>query len=310
MPGVNIHQHGASVRGYQDLVRRVEADGYDRIWVGEVNDVDAVSSATLAATATQTAHVAAFLNAFTRAPTTLAMTAATLANLAPGRIEIALGVGSPMLVERWNGIPHRRLHLRLRDVLRFLRAALEGARVRAHFDTFESEGFALGAPPDEPPALLVAATGPRAIELGCRDGDGVVLNWITVDDLERIPELPDDRRRVSLMVPICPTPSREAMEQTMRPVLATYLRVPAYAGQQRRLGRAAELEQLWAADGGEARATAVPASLLDEMIVWGDPAECRRQLLEIEATAGLRAVATVFPPRGRTFADVALGGAG
>src|SRR5579863_659933 len=177
MPAIHIPQDAESLPDYVRLARRLEAGGYDRIWVGEVNDVDAVSAATLAATGTERAQIALFCNVFTRAPTTLAMTASTLAQLAPGRTQIVLGVGSPLFVERWNGIPYRSLHERLRDTLRFLRLALAEGRVNEQFPTIPGAGFVIGSRPDPPPPILLAACGPRALALAAHEADGVVLNW-------------------------------------------------------------------------------------------------------------------------------------
>jgi probable F420-dependent oxidoreductase len=307
VPGIHIPQEADTLPDYRDLVARLEADGYGCFWIGEVDSIDAVTAATLAALGSGRATVSLFLNTFTRAPTTLAMTASTLAHLAPGRAEVALGVGSPMFVEQWNGIPYRGLHARLRDTLRFVRAALAGERVEGPFESFETHGFALGTSPDPPPALLVAATGPRALRLAVEEADGVVLNWITPDDVARTGIL-EQCDAVSLVVPVCPTEEHERMDRRMRPVATTYLGVKGYADQQRRLGHADLLEPMWAAqaagdrDGAKA---AFPAALLDELVVWGSPAECRARLDEIEHATGARVLATVFPPRRvHTFAEV------
>jgi probable F420-dependent oxidoreductase len=287
---------------------QVESSGFDRLWVGEINDVDAVTAATLAAVGTELASIGVFFNAFTRAPSTLAMTASTLAQLAPGRVEVVLGVGSPLFVESWNGIPYRRLHARLKDILRFLKLALAGETVGGRFETFETNGFILGSRPDPPPALLLAATGPRALALAADEADGVVLTWMSPEDVGRIEELPPDPRRVSLVVSTCPTGDREVMDRRMRSIVSTYLNVPAYAAQQRRLGRAGALEKMWGAwaagDRTGAR-TALPSAVLDELVIWGTPAACRSRLEEIERETGTRVIATVFPPAGTTFAEVA-----
>jgi probable F420-dependent oxidoreductase len=292
-----------------ELVGALEAGGFDGLWIGEVNGIDAVSAAALTAAGTTSAAVGALLNTFTRAPTTLAMTASTLGYLAPGRAHVVLGVASPLLVERWNGIPYRRTHERLRDVLRFLRAALEGGRVTGDYTTFATDGFALPDPPDPPPSILVAACGPRALELAAREADGVVLNWVAPDDVDRIEPLPVDRGRVSISVAVCPTPDRSTMEAIMRPVLADYLRAPAYAAQQQRLGRGGALEPMWrAADAGDrtgARA-AVPSSVLDDLVVWGDARSCYERIVEIEKDKGVRAITTLFLPAGADFVDAAL----
>jgi probable F420-dependent oxidoreductase len=309
MAGIHIPQNAHVLPDYQYLARRLEADGFDRIWIGELNDVDAVTAATLAALATNHARVGVFLNVFTRAPTTLAMTASTLAHLAPGRAQIVLGVGSPLFVEHWNGISYQRKHARLRDTLHFLRIALSGQRVRNRFPTITGQGFVLASPPQTPPALHVAASGPRALALGAHEADGVVLNWVTAEDLDRVQPLPTTTSAVSLVVPICPTTDRRLVDQTMRPVVASYLNVPAYAQQHRVLGRADSLEPMWRAwakgDSASAR-KALPAEIIDEFVVWGSFRHCVARLEEIEQSTGASVIATVFPPPGSAFDDVVL----
>jgi probable F420-dependent oxidoreductase len=309
MVAVHLSQDPQFVPLLPGLAGELERAGYDGIWLGEVNALEVVSGAALAASGTATADIGLLLNTFTRAPTVLAMSAWTLGHLAPGRAHIVLGVASPLLVQRWNGIAYHRLADRLADTLRFLRAALAGDRVGGEFETFDSSGFALPAPPEHPPGLLIAACGPRALELAATEADGVVLNWMSADDIDRVEPLPADRSRVSLVVPVCPTSDREQMEAVMRPVFADYLMAPAYADQQRRLGRGATLEPMWDAwtrgDRPGARA-AVPDSVLDELVVWGAPADCRRRVTQIEAAAGIRAIATYFPPPGTDLRDAAL----
>jgi hypothetical protein len=110
-------------------------------------------------------------------------------------------------------------------------------------------------------------------------------------------------------VPVCPTDDRGVMETTMRPVIADYLQAPAYAAQQRRLGRGPALEAMWkaweAGDRDGAR-SAVPSALLDELTVWGDLSTCRAHLAEIERATGGRAIATFFSPAGAPFRDTAF----
>jgi probable F420-dependent oxidoreductase len=309
MPSVYIPGDEATLGQYARIAGRLEADGFDRMWIGELNGADAVSAATLAAVGTNEAQIGVFVNVFTRAPTVLAMTAASLAQIAPGRVQLVLGVGSPLFVERWNGIPFERTFTRLRDTLRFLRQAFTGERVRGPFDSIVSSGFSLEERPASPPELLVAATGPRALELAVTEADGVALNWILPSDLDRIDPLPSERQAVTIVVSVCPTSDRTVVDDSMRAIMANYFRIPAYAAQQRRLGRADLLEPLWKAwdvgDSVAARA-ALPDVLIDEFVVWGEPHECRARLHAIERETGARVVATYFPPAGTTFEAVAL----
>jgi probable F420-dependent oxidoreductase len=309
MSGVHIPQEVETFPRYADMAGRLEASGFDRMWVGEYNQADAVSSATLAAVGTDTAQVGVFLNVFLRAPSALAMTGATLARLAPGRVQLALGVGSPLFVERWNGIPFTQTFSRLRDTLRFIRSALTGERVRDDFTTFTSAGFRLADGPEPPPELLIAATSPRSLRLAADEADGVVLNWITPAELDAVDPLPSDRRAITLITSVCPTTDFGLVDTTMRDTLANYFRIPAYADQLRRHGRADALAPMWNAwDAGDATTAraALPASLIDELVVQGDPASCRAQLDAIERETGARVVAQYFPPEGETFEDGAL----
>src|SRR3977135_195982 len=45
----------------------------------------------------------AIVNVYTRGPATLAMSAAGLAEIAPGRFVLGIGSGSDVIVESWNG---------------------------------------------------------------------------------------------------------------------------------------------------------------------------------------------------------------
>jgi alkanesulfonate monooxygenase SsuD/methylene tetrahydromethanopterin reductase-like flavin-dependent oxidoreductase (luciferase family) len=188
---------------------------------------------------------------------------------------------------------------RLRDTLRFVRRALDGVRVDGPFETFAVHGFTLGSLPTSPPALLVAACGPRALGLACDEADGVVLNWLTPPDLDLVEPLPTDRARVSLVVAVCPSRDPAEVEDVMRPIVADYLNAPAYAAQQRRLGRGDALEpmwQAWTAGDRERARQLLRREVLHDLVLSGDPAECRDRLASIERDMGVRAIATWFPP--------------
>ena len=90
---------------------------------------DAFTPLALASTWTDQLRLGtAIVSAFTRGPALLAMSAAALAEAAPGRFVLGLGAASPAIVQSWNGIDFDRPYLHTRDVLRILRVALAGGR--------------------------------------------------------------------------------------------------------------------------------------------------------------------------------------
>ncbi len=256
--------------------------------------------------ATKHAEVAAVLNVYTRAPSTLAMTAAALADLAPGRVAIILGVASPLLVARYNGMPYEQPLTRLQDVTRFLRMAMEGGRVRGEFETFTTGGYGLIDKPATPPRLYIASSGPRSMAFAAAHADGVVVNWTGPDELDRLPELPSDRSKVILQYMMCPTDDLEAIEALMRPIIADYLCAPAYAGLQRRLGRGRAFEAMWAAfeRGDRAGVHAnLPAEAIHHFVISGTPPQCRDRIAAIQREAGCRMAIALYPPPGVAFRD-------
>jgi len=81
------------------------------------------------------------------------------AELAPGRFALG-GLVVGLIVERWNATPFVEPYKRVRDTVRFLRAALTGEKVDAEYETFTVRGFRLGRRLEQPPPIYVAALRP------------------------------------------------------------------------------------------------------------------------------------------------------
>ena len=297
----------AAVGFLPPLGASLEAAGFESVWAGEVNNLEAPTQLALVGSATASIGLAAVLSVYTRAPTTLALTASTLGKAFPGRVSIALGASSPLLVETWNGIPYGRPLARVRDVLRFLRMALEGRRVDEAFATFSSRGFRLVDPAPEPPRLEVATVSPGTLRLAAKEADGVVLNWCSPADIDGVEADYPDRTRISTCVYVCPTSDAAQARALMGSLVADYLSVPAYAEFQRRMGRGPALEPMWVeqAKGNRNGALAkLPAAVFDDLVVHGPPAECRARVADYRAagvTPVLNLVTDVAP-----FEDQAL----
>lgn len=306
MPAVQLTQDAGPLGDLPQLARRLEEIGFQAAWLGEVNGSDVVVPATIVASNTTSLSVGSLFNVFTRSPTNVAMAAAGLSQLAPARTLTVLGASSPLLVERWNGIPYERPYARVRDYLRFLKDVLAGERISREFSTFRSRGFSLSDPPAVVPDVLVAAAMPRSIALGSEEADGVVLNWVAPHDLDRLQTLTGDRSRVWLSLVVCPSPDRTEVDRIVRPLMSDYLSAPSYAGLQRQVGRGGSLEAMWdrfaAGDRDGARAQ-LPSAVIDELVVSGDPQQCGRALRDIEADLGVHAIATLYLPSGLGYLD-------
>jgi probable F420-dependent oxidoreductase len=289
------------------VARDVEALGYEALWIGEVDAVDVVVPASVAAVNTSSIVIGSLFNVFTRAPTNVALAAAGLGHLAPGRMAVVLGASSPLFVERWNGIPYERPYDRVRDYLHFVGVALSGQRVSGPFATFSSSGFSIENPPVAPPRILVAAAMPRTMRLGSDQADGLVLNWLSPRDLDRLEALRCSRDRIWLSTLVCPSPDPQVVDEMLRPLIADYLSAPAYAALQQMVGRGPALTAMWerfaAADRSGAWAQ-LPRAVIDELVVSGTPEECGERLRADERRYGVHLVATLYLAGGQSYREV------
>jgi probable F420-dependent oxidoreductase len=280
--GLTLPVPGMALAAHASWLRTVADAGYTDVWAGEAMVADAFALLAVATVVAPELNVGtAVVPAFTRAPGLLAVSAATLATLAPGRCTIGVGASSATVVQRWGGVPYVQPYQRTRDVLRFLRAALAGQRVTAEYETFAVEGYRLPSPPAVPPRLLAAALRPAMLGLAAREADGAVLTWVSPADVRRMTALLRPGQSAVVWVSVCPSTDAERVRDAMRPLVAEYLTVPGYAASQEWLGRAGVLRPVWDAwaDGRRRDAVAaVPDALIDEFVVHGSPQRCRDRL--------------------------------
>ena len=279
--GITLPAAGIPLAALPDWVRLTADLGYTDLWLGESVGADAVALLAMASVVAPSLQLGtAVLPAMTRAPGLLAMSAATLAGLAPGRVSIGVGASSPGLVQDWYGGTYDRPVARVRDTVRFLRASLGGERVTQAYETFAVSGFALAEPPAVAPPVLVAGLQPGMLRLAAAEGDGAVLTLVSPSDIARIRDVVGPDLPLVAWVTACPyldpadAPRARAAARRM---LGAYLRIPAYAAAARWHGRDAT----------------VTDDVVDALVVHGHPDACREQ---VEAYADAGVALTLLSP--------------
>ena len=275
------------LHSHRDRLHELADHGYTDIWSAESDGADGLTPLALAAAWEPRLRLGtAILPAFTRAPALMAQSAATLADAAPGRVAFGIGSSSNVIVERWNGVPFVEPYKRVRDTLRFLRAALTGEKVTETYDTFAVNGFRLGIRPEVPPALLIAGLREGMLRLAGREADGVIINWLSAEDVTKVVGVVNGaangaEREVVCRIFCCPSEDTDAVRQAARFAIAAYLNVPVYAEFHRWLGRESELGgmwEAWAAGDRKAALAAIPDAVVDALVVHGSPESCRAQI--------------------------------
>jgi probable F420-dependent oxidoreductase len=279
LDGLPLSEHADWYRELADL-------GYTDVWSSEANGTDAFTPLALAAAWAPSLRLGtAIVPAYTRGPGLMAMSAASLAEAAPGRVVIGVGTSSDVIVERWNDIPFEQPYQRTRDVVRFLRAALRGEKMSEEFDTFKTRGFKVGRVPEVQPKIMVAGLREGMLRLAGRDSDGAIINWLSAADVAKVApvvqEAGDGGKEIVARIFVCPSEDTETVRNMGRFAIAAYLNVPVYAAFHEWLGRGDQLKGMWDAwKGGDRKAAlaAIPDSVVDELIVHGSPEACREHV--------------------------------
>lgn len=282
--GITLPLPELPMADHRELVGELSRLGYTDVWSAEANGSDAFVPLALSATWASGIRVgSAIAPVFTRGPGLLAMSAATMAETAPGRFALGIGTSAPAIVEGWNATDFREPYRRTRDTLHFLRRALSGEKVSEEYDTFSVRGFRLERPPEAPPPIMLAALRPGMLRLAARAADGAITNWLGPGDVSKVRAELGDRFELIARIFVCVTEDAAAARTIGRRLLSTYLTVPAYAKFQEWLGRGEalrDMQELWAAGERKRANEAIPDEVVDQLLVHGDAVTCRERVRE------------------------------
>jgi len=238
---------------------------------------------------------------YTRAPVALAVSAGSLAAIAPGRFVMGIGTSSKVAVEQWNGIPFEKPYQRSRDMLRFLREALAGGKVSHVYETFSVDGFRLDPAPSVPPALALAALRPGMVRLAAAEAGIAITNWLSPADVPQVRGVAGPDCELVARIFVCPTEDADTARYIGRRAVAAYLTVPVYAAFHEWLGRGEIIAPMRAAwDAGDRRGAleAIPDKLVDELVIHGSLDHCRERVAEYHATGLDTPVIAILPTPG------------
>ncbi len=160
----------------------VEAErlGVDCVWSAEAWGQDAVTPLAYFAAKTSAIKLGAgIIQAGTRTPALVAMTAMTLASMSGDRFLLGMGASGPQVMEGWHGVRFERPIQRMREIIEIVRTVSRGERLAHQGKVYElplpgGEGKALkssSAPRPNIPVYL-ATLSPKSLEMTGELADG------------------------------------------------------------------------------------------------------------------------------------------
>jgi probable F420-dependent oxidoreductase len=256
----------------RETAQEIEELGYGALWFGEGHaSKEALSHAGLLLAATRRLPVATGIaNIWVRDATAMNAGANTLAEAYPGRFVLGLGASHAPLVDQ-------RGHVYAKPL----------AAMRTYLDGMDAAGYE--APlPDGPPARVLAALGPKMLELSGTRAAGAHTYFVTPEHTAQAREVLGDGPLLAPEQAVLLETDPSAARALARAYMGLYLALPNYVNNLRRLG----FEDGDFTGGGSDR-------LVDAIVAWGD-ADAIRERIRAHHDAGADHVAIqpLAPHRG------------
>lgn len=231
----------------------VEELGFGALWVAEAVGRDPFVSATVLLAATEKLAVATGIaNIYARDPMTMAAGQKTIAEAFPGRFLLGIGVSHGHLVAGVRKHDYSKPYSYMVEYLEKMDKAL-----------FMAVG------PDEDPGRLLAALGPRMLELSATRANGAHPYFTTPEHTRIARETmgPDALLAPEQMVVLSTDPVEA--RRIARAGMKIYMGLPNYFNNLVRLG----FDESDRADGGSDR-------LVDAIVAWGTPEQIAARVQE------------------------------
>ncbi len=273
-----------------ETVRRAEDVGADSVWVAEhMGFREAVAcSAAFAATTSHIRLIPTAISPYMWHPVPTAMSLATLAELAPGRIGVAVAVGNVLNLKESGHEPIKPVRA-IGEFVEDLRALWAGDTVERVALNYTLAGARMAFAPPDPIPIYVASSGPKVLGLAGRIADGVLMSaGLCVPYTRRCLAWAEDGRVAAGRAPdaisragfvFCSvSPDGSEAREELRRKLGFLFRNERQAGNIADSGVDMDLPAIIAAIARrdfEAASALVPDAAIDAFGVAGTPTDCR-----------------------------------
>ena len=274
------------------LVQQAESLGYHSVWIPEAWGRDSFTVLGALAAQTSTIRLATgIVNIFSRSPTLIAQSAASLDDISGGRAILGLGASGPAVIQRWHGMPFRDVLQRTREYVDVIRMTLSGERVNYDGQIVRLHDFALAFDPPRPDIpIYLAAIGPATIRLAGEIADGWLPIFVAPDAFRRMygslleGERKAGRKRTAVTTAAyIPSLIGPGEDHLLRAHIAYYMGGMGsfYADLLTRSGwarQADRMQQEWKRGDRRAAGQAVTDDMLESLTISGSAEEARSRL--------------------------------
>ncbi|HJM97471.1 MAG: TIGR03620 family F420-dependent LLM class oxidoreductase [Acidimicrobiales bacterium] len=203
-----------------EFVKEIESLGYSTLWIPETTGRDPFAHiAMLLENTTEIVFATGIANIYHRHPGSMRQAASTLAEQSKGRFILGLGVSHEPLVSG----------LRQLEYLKPIEA------MRAYLEQMNMSPYS-SRPPEKQPICLLAALGPRMLELSAELADGAHPYWTNPEHTQQARKIIGDEKLLCVEQKVVITTNQEIAYGAAKESLRIYANLPNYRNNWKRLG--------------------------------------------------------------------------
>lgn len=245
---IGLGTGGRTIAEAVEATKQAEADGFASVWFSNIFGLDAMTVCAVAGAATSTIELGTFVvPTFPRHPHAMAQQASSTNDAAGGRFALGVGLSHQIVIEMMFGLSYERPARHMEEYLSVLMPLLHDGKVQHSGEVYKVAGNLdrNGAP--QPPSVVVAALGPKMLEITGRLADGTAT-WTTgVKTLgdHIVPTITAAATkagrpapRIIAGLPVCVTEDAHAARELAAKQFAVYGTLPAYRAMLDREGAA------------------------------------------------------------------------
>jgi F420-dependent oxidoreductase-like protein len=233
---LGVYRYAPTVDDLVGEVRSAADQGFTSFWMPQIFGLDALTAFAAVAREVPGIHLGtAAVPVYREHPMALAQQALTVSQVNGGRVILGIGLSHPVVVESMWGLSYARPLRHMREYLEALLPMLSGEASSADGEAVSSHGSVEVVAPA--PQVLVAALGPKMLELAGQVADGTVT-WMVgpqtlathiVPSINRAAEVADrPRPRIAAGLPVCVTDDPETARERVAEFLVMYGGLPSY----------------------------------------------------------------------------------
>jgi 5,10-methylenetetrahydromethanopterin reductase len=173
--------HGQRSEDLDELValaQRAETIGFDTFWLANTFGLEAITASALIGRETTRIEIGtAVVPTYPRHPTVMAQQSLSAQAACNGRFTLGIGLSHQIVIETLLGLSYARRARHMREYLDVLMPLLRGEKAQTAGEEY-TVNLALTVPGAPPVPCLVAALGPRMLEIAGHQTAGTLL-WMT-----------------------------------------------------------------------------------------------------------------------------------